>query len=54
MHTYPVSKCARQSVRETLEFYHSLGYDGVFLTNHFLDGNINVDKTLPYEEKVNF
>ena len=54
MHTYPVSKCARQSVRETLEFYHSLGYDGVFITNHFLDGNINVDKTLPYEEKVNF
>ena len=54
MHTFPVSKCARRGVRENLEFYHSLGYDGIFITNHFLDGNINIDKTLPYEEKVEF
>ena len=54
MHTLPVSRCARQSVRDNLEFYRSLGYDGVFITNHFLDGNINIDKTLPYEEKVEF
>lgn len=54
LHTTPVSKCARQSVRENLEFYHSLGYDGVFITNHFLDGNINIDKALPYEEKIKF
>ena len=54
MHTLPVSRCARQSVRDNLEFYRSLGYDGVFITNHFLDGNINIDKALPYEEKVEF
>ena len=54
LHTSPVSKCAHQSVRETLEFYRDHGYDGVFITNHFLDGNINIDKTLPYEEKVEF
>lgn len=54
MHTFPVSKCARRRVRENLEFYHSLGYDGIFITNHFLDGNINIDKMLPYEEKVEF
>ena len=54
MHTTPVSKCARYSVRENLEFYKSLGYDGIFITNHFLDGNINIEKTLPYEERVNF
>ena len=54
MHTLPVSRCARYSVRENLEFYKSLGYDGIFVTNHFLDGNINIDKTLPYEEKVEF
>ena len=54
MHTSPVSKCAHQSVRETLEFYRSHNYDGVFITNHFLDGNINIDKTLPYEEQVEF
>ena len=54
LHTYPVSKCARATVRETLEFYKSLGYTGVFLSNHFIDGNINIDKSLPYEEKIEF
>ena len=54
MHTLPVSRCARYNVRENLEFYKSLGYDGIFITNHFLDGNINIDKSLPYEEKVKF
>ncbi|MBE6534076.1 MAG: histidinol-phosphatase [Ruminococcaceae bacterium] len=54
MHTLPVSRCARYNVRENLEFYKSLGYDGIFITNHFLDGNINIDKTLSYEEKVEF
>ena len=54
LHTYPVSRCARASVREVLEFYKSLGYDGVFITNHFLDGNINIDAELSYEEKINF
>ena len=54
MHTLPVSRCARYSVRENLEFYKSLGYDGIFITNHFLDGNINIDKALPYEERVKF
>jgi dihydrodipicolinate synthase/N-acetylneuraminate lyase len=28
-------------VEETLKFYKALGYDGVFITNHFIDGNIN-------------
>ena len=54
LHTSPVSKCARANIRENLEFYKSLGYDGVFITNHFLDGNINIDHSLPYEEKINF
>jgi len=54
LHTYPVSKCARSGVRECLEFYKQLGYDGVFITNHFLDGNINIDAALPYEDRINF
>ena len=54
MHTLPVSRGARYGVRENLEFYRSLGYDGIFITNHFLDGNINIDRSLPYEEKVEF
>ncbi len=54
LHTYPVSKCAQADVRSNLEFYKTLGYDGVFVTNHFLDGNVNVDRNLPYEEKIDF
>lgn len=54
LHTSPVSKCAKVGVEENLKFYRSIGYDGVFITNHFLDGNINIDRDLPYEEKINF
>ena len=54
LHTAPVSKCAKADVEESLLFYKELGYDGVFITNHFLDGNINVDRSLPYEERVRF
>ena len=54
MHTAPVSRCARATVRENLEFYKSLGYDGVFITNHFLRGNINIERALPYAERLAF
>ena len=54
LHTHPVSKCARAGVRESLEFYKELGYDGVFITNHFLDGNINIDADVPYAERISF
>ena len=53
-HTAPVSKCGRASVRETLEFYKRIGYAGVFITNHFIDGNINIDRSLPYEDRIRF
>lgn len=54
LHTSPVSKCARASVEETLDFYKGLDYDGVFITNHFLDGNINIDYFEPYRKKIEF
>lgn len=54
LHTAPVSRCARATVRESLEFYKKLGYDGVFVTNHFLDSNVNIDPSRPYEEKIQF
>lgn len=54
LHTLPVSKCAKATVRETLEFYKSLSYAGVFITNHFIDGNIDIDRSAPYEDRINF
>ena len=55
-HTVPVSRCAKATVRETVEFYKAEGYDGIFITNHFLDGNINIspDSELSYEQKIEF
>lgn len=54
LHTFPVSRCGIASVKENLEFYKKLGYDGVFITNHFIGGNINIDNDASYEEKVEF
>ncbi len=54
LHTFPVSRCAHGDVDENLKFYKARGYDGVFITNHFLDGNINIDRRAPYEEKIRF
>ena len=54
LHTFPVSKCAKADVRENLEFYKKQGYDGVFITNHFLDGNINIESIIPYEDRIDF
>ncbi|MBR4953088.1 MAG: histidinol phosphatase [Oscillospiraceae bacterium] len=54
LHTYPVSLCAHVSVSDTMKFYKSAGYAGIFITNHFVDANINIDHRLPYEERINF
>ena len=54
LHTAPVSKCGKASVAESLTFYKKMGYDGVFITNHFVGGNISMDKSHPYEERVEF
>ena len=54
LHTSPVSKCAIASVRDSLEFYKSLGYDGVFITNHFIQGNMTKPEGATYEELIAF
>ena len=55
VHTFPVSACAKAGVEETLKFYKNAGYAGVFMTDHFIDGNIKVEaRSLPYEEKIEY
>lgn len=54
-HTSPVSFCGRATPEETVRFYRSRGYDGLFITNHFLDGNIDPEsKKLPFHEQIGF
>jgi hypothetical protein len=54
LHSSPASKCGSYSVRDNMEFYKEIGYDGIFLTNHFIDANIGCDRTLPYKEQIEF
>lgn len=55
LHTSPVSQCARANARETVEYYKNAGYGGIFITNHFLDGNINLEiRKQPYAEQIEF
>ena len=54
LHTSPVSKCAKSTVKEMLLFYKKLGYDGVFVTNHFIDGNCACDRSASYEDQIKF
>ena len=54
-HTAPVSKCGKASAEDTVRFYKKMGYDGVFITNHFLDGNINPEVwNLPYSGQIDY
>ena len=53
VHTAPLSACAKANARDTLTFYKSAGYAGVFLSDHFLDGNLDPRlRELSYEERI--
>ena len=55
VHTNPVSACAKVSVEEMLKAYKKEGYAGVFMTDHFIDGNLNLEvRAKPYEERIEF
>lgn len=43
------------SAGDIVELYLANGYDGVVITDHFLNGNTTVNRELPsgsYEEKI--
>lgn len=54
LHTFPVSKCAKAEVRDVVEYYKILCYDGIFITNHFIDGSLAANCSMSYEEKIEF
>ena len=55
VHTSPVSACAKVSVEEMLKAYKNAGYAGVFMTDHFIDGNLNLEaRAKPYEERIEY
>ncbi len=52
LHTCLGSACGRSTGAEHARYYKSLGYDGIFITDHFFRGNCAVSRELPWEEWV--
>lgn len=52
LHTADSSACARSKGPDYLEGYQALGYDGIFITEHFYLGNTCVPRSLPWDEWV--
>ncbi len=51
-HIATTSACSRLSPEEAVELYTGNGYSGVFITDHFLNGNTTVGRGLPYKERI--
>lgn len=51
-HTSLVSRCASIDVKSIVNLYKENGYTGVFITDHFLNGNSVVDRTLAWDEQI--
>ncbi len=51
-HTAETSKCSRIDGAALAQVYHSLGYTGIFITDHFFNGNTTVPRDLPWDERV--
>ena len=52
MHTAEGSKCSDTPGNEYIARYQDLGYDGIFITDHFYHGNCAVDRSLPWPDFV--
>ena len=51
-HTCISSRCGRFTPEEIVKVYHTQGYTGLVVTDHFFNGNCAVDDTLPWPERV--
>ena len=51
-HTSEGSKCSKLDGASFAQFYKSLGYTGLFITDHFYKGNTAVPRDLPWDEWV--
>ena len=52
LHTNLISACSHFTPEQIVEKYTRLGYAGVFVTDHFLNGNTTVPRSLSWEEKI--
>ena len=52
LHTKEGSACSTAPAVEMALAHKKLGYDGIFVTNHFFNGNTSVPRELPWNERV--
>lgn len=52
MHTKEGSACASASGAEMAAAHKAAGYTGIFVTDHFFNGNCAVNRNLPWKERV--
>ena len=51
-HTSEVSKCSHITAEDLVSFYKDEGFSGVFITDHFFNGNTTVDCGQKWEKMV--
>lgn len=52
LHTNQVSKCGKATGEEMVRAYQDKGYAGIFVTEHFFNGNCAVEADLSWKDKV--
>lgn len=52
LHTKEGSACSSASAEDMARAHKAAGYDGIFVTNHFFNGNTSVPRDLPWERRV--
>ena len=52
LHTKEASACGISHAAEYIKIYKKLGYDGIFVTDHFFGGNTRVSKLLDWHTRV--
>lgn len=53
LHTYEASLCATSKAAEYPKYYKDLGYSGIFVTDHFFNGNTRIKRCADWEKMVN-
>ena len=51
-HTSETSRCSAINGIDLVQYYHSLGYSGVCITDHFFNGNTTVPKEIDWNKKT--
>ena len=54
MHTSPVSACAVSSPAEQARAYKAMGYAGIIVTDHFINGNSGCPRKLSWDKRIGF